>query len=350
MSLIDRIFKKNAIQGNQIGQQVWFPFVWPGKQNEKPLGNILIQVILNLIWKGLSNVTFESNQKGNTITTESIIRFIDSNATLLVNQYINQGYVCVFYDKHGNYRVPQLNEIKTDGNGQIINKFAVVYYSPTYQTERSSLYKLSIPLIMDLNKIAGAQDYLTDTLGVMGILSGSDVPLSPAGKEQMLTSMNQNYGLMDGKYRFLLANNDLKYQAVNPDVKNLGLTDRILEDYKILCNLWGVPLQLVFNDSSTFNNVHEAKVFFYDSTIRYFSEILLKIARELLTASGQFIPQSSITYFFTNLPELETSLSGSCKERMALLEYLLRLRDAGMDVDKDIQKLYNESHDLLSRV
>ena len=78
--------------------------------------------------------------------------------------------------------------------------------------------------------------------------------------------------------------------------------------------------------------------------------MLLKVAKHLITASNDFIPQSAVTYRLANLPELETTLSAACEERTALLDYLLKLKAAGLDVEKELSQLYMESRDLLKRV
>lgn len=351
MGLFNRDKKSNAVQINEVNQNYagWSPYIWFHKKGDKPLGNVYIQAIMNQLWHGISNITFDTTKR-ESITIESIISFIDANATLLMNQYIKNGYICVFYDKDRNYRLPTTNEIKVDQYGRVINKYAVVVYSPQYQTERQSLFNVAIPLIASINKIAGSEDYLTETLGCFGILSGQDIPINPAGKEQLLSQMTEKYGIADNKYKFMLANHDIKYTPIEPDIKALGFQEKIKEAYKLLANLFGVPLPLLFDDASTYNNVKEARIYFYQNTVRYYAEVILKVAQELLTASGDYIPKNTISYHINNIPELETSLSAACKEREALLDYYIKLREAGEDVDKEINELFNESKDLLKRV
>lgn len=350
MGLFNREKKENAVQINQVNQTyAWSPYIWFHKKGEKPVGNVYLQAILNQLWHGISNITYDTT-KPESHTIESIIQFVDSNATLLMNQYIRDGYICVFYDKDKNYRLPNQNEVKLDQYGRVLNKYAVVIYSPQYQTEKQSLFKIALPIIASINKMAGSEDYLTETLGCFGILSGQDIPINPAGKEQMLSQMTEKYGIADDKYKFMLANHDIKYTAIEPDIKSLGFQEKMKEAYKLLANLFGIPLPLLFDDASTFNNVKEAKVYFYDTTVRFYAEVILKVAQELLTASNDYIPKNAITYRIENCPEMETTLSSACKERTALLEYLLKLKAAGMDVDKEINELYNESKDLLNRV
>lgn len=351
MGLFNRDKKTNAVQINEVNQNNygWSPYIWFHRKGDKPVGNVYLQAILNQLWRGISNVTFDTS-KQESLTIEAILKFVDANATLLMNQYIRDGYVVVFYDKDRNYRLPNDNEIKKDQYGRIINKYAVVIYSPQYQTERSSLFRIALPLIADINKMAGSDDYLTETLGCFGILSGQDIPLNPTGKEQLLKQMTEKYGVADDKYKFMLTNHEMKYLPIEPDIKGLQFREKMKENYKVLANLFGVPLPLLFDDAATYNNVKEARIYFYQTTVRYYAEVILKVAQELLTASNDFIPKNSINYHISNVPEMETTLSSACEERTALLDYLLKLKAAGLDVDKELNDLYNESKDLLKRV
>ncbi len=353
MGLFDRKNKEkaeNAIQVNQVNENPSFiPWTWSFTRHDKPIGNFMLQSIMTQLWAGISNITFKQTGR-EMITPDMICSFMDRNAILLTNMYIQYGFMVVFYDRKGNYRVPTYTELKFDSNGRVINKFAVVIYSPQYQTERKSLAAIAIPVIAGINKVAGSEDYVTETLGILSILSGQDLPSNPAQKENFLKNFSQTYGIGDGKYPFLLSNRDIKYTDISPDLKGLGFEEKMERGYKWLCNLFMVPLQLIFNDASTFNNVKEARVFFYNNTVRYYAESLLKVARELLTASAEFIPQNSITYKIENVPEIEITLSSACRERTALLEYYMKLKEAGVDTTKEINELYEESKNMLKEI
>lgn len=345
--------KENAVQINEVSQQYswnYMPWVFrPKDKHEKPLGNVYFQSIMQLIWNGISNITYDTSGKP-SLTLDGIIQFIDANATLLVNQYLRLGFIAVFYDEKGDYRIPQDSELKYDKYNRVINKYCVVIYSPQYQSERTSLFKIAFPMICWINKLAGSQDYLSETFGCFGVLSGKDIPLNPAGKKQLLESIQENYGSMSDRFPFMLANNEMSWTPIQPDAAKLGFSDQIKDAYKILCNLFGVPTQLLFDDASTYNNVKEARIMFYDTTIRSYAEILLKVAQALLVASNEFLPKNVLNYHFTNIPELEKSLSSAVAERTAWLEYLIKLRDAGQDVSKELNDLYRESKDLIKNV
>lgn len=349
MGLFNRNNKEsNAVQINEVSQSVRFnytPWLFPHKKDSSVLGTVYLQSILNQLWRGINNITFTTTKK-ESLTVESIITFTDANATLLVSQYLRLGYMCVFYNDKKEYRLPQDSEIKTDQHGRVINKHAVVVYSPQYQNEKTSMMKISLPLVMHLNKLAGTESYLMETLGCFGVLTGQDIPINPAGKEQLLKQMQEQYGVADGKYKFMLANHDMKYINLQPDIKGLGIDDKLETNYKLLSNLFGVPLPLLFDTSATYNNVREARTYFYDNTIREYAETILKVAQALLTASNDYIPKEVLSYKFENVPELEKTLSSACEERSALLDYLLKLKAAGQDVDKQIAELVKDSESL----
>lgn len=345
--------KENAVQINDVSQTMstWMPRPWlfPIDKKYKPIGTLYLETILNTLWKGLSNVSYDNTSSENLVISK-IIDFIDSNIVLLTNMWLNKGFIVVFYNQnHTEFRIPQDQELKYDKYGRVINPHCVVLYSPQFQTNRSSLMKVAMPIVLDINKMGGAEDFLTENFGFF-LITGQDIPINPSGKKALAKEMEEKYGIADGKYSYFLANRDLKVEQVTPDFEKLSFRDKMESSAKILSNLFGVPLPLLFETNATYNNVLEAKKFFYDTTIRYYAELMLKLARTLLTSSTEYLPQSTITYHISNVPELEKTLSAACEERKAWLDYLISLRDAGVDVSKEINDLYKESKDLIKRV
>lgn len=354
MGLFDR-FKRNSLEINHVSPEQTYsgsaitndPFVFHHRIGLSNIANTYLQAILNKLYSGISNISLETTSKN--VNAEEICKFIENNACLIISQYIRLGYICIYYHEQ-KYQIVPDGKICRDSNGRVVNKNCIVYYSPLYQIERSSLMKRTFPILMKINKTAGTEDYLQETLGCFGILSGQDIPLNPEGKKQLLKSLKEDYGILSDKYQFLLTNNEMKYTSINPDIESLHLSEKVEDSYKLLCNLYGIPLPLIFDDAATYNNVSEAKVFFYDTTIREYAEVLLKVSKELLTMTDQFIPQSTITYHINNIPELEKTLSSAVEQRTTLLDYLLKLKDSGADVDKQLEQLYQDSKDLFTRL
>ena len=74
--------------------------------------------------------------------------------------------------------------------------------------------------------------------------------------------------------------------------------------------------------------------------------MILKVARALVTASPEFIAQTSINYRITNVAGIDRSISDRCAERNAYIDSLVRLRDAGVDVSEELEKVYADlKHD-----
>ena len=92
MGIFNRKGKKaeNAVQVNNVSEQTIFACGWDGlwtphKKGFKPFGKIFLQMALNQIFNGVSNVSFES-LKDNYVCN-GICSFLDNNATLLVDTY-----------------------------------------------------------------------------------------------------------------------------------------------------------------------------------------------------------------------------------------------------------------------
>lgn len=350
MGVFDNLFKRNAVQLDNISDSDRYycePFIFPHRKGDKPVAPIYMNVITSYIYNGMSNVLFECKTKN--VVGEAIISFIDNNMPILLNQYWSLGFIAVRYDKDLNFKVISKDDIKYDNLKRVINRDAVVYYSPLYATKRMSDSKMIIPILEKINAFSNTENYLTETLGCFGILSGQDIPLNPEGKRQMLEGMKNMYGTMKDKYQFMLTNNDMKYTNITPDIKGLELSTKVEEQFKLLCRYFNIPTDLILGNSS-FSNVASAKVFFYDTCIRSYAEILLKVARGLLTACGTFVAQKNLNYVITNIPELESTVSGACEEKSACLDLLLKFKEAGVDVEADLNKLYTETIDTLNKV
>lgn len=327
-----------------------------------PLGDLFLEAILNQLYKGLSNITLED--MSNDIRVKNLIKYVDANMSLLLNQYLKYGFIAIRYSyvKNKNeyvYSIPSQDSLDFDEKSRkILNPNVTAWYSPIYQSlpfrngmvDKKAPMDIILKIINNINRIAAADLFLTEKLGALGILTGVNIPADPEKKDKFLKNFSKSYGITQDKYQFILSTQDLKYQNIDAKIDELHLQDKIKDYYKYLANLMGVPLPLLFDESSTYNNVKEARAFFYNTTIRYYAEIFLSIVRDVMTNTVVGVPQAMITYRLENVPDLEVTLSAACSERTALLEYLLKLKEAGVDVEKDIQKLYAESKDLLTRV
>lgn len=197
------------------------------------------------------------------------------------------------------------------------------------------------PTLDLINTLCNATMNSADTLGTLPIIWGNSIPANPKFKEELESMMSKKYGWDADKFRYFLSNQEVHVEQIDLKIKDLELRDNIKNAFEYLLNYFGVPVDLVIGNS-TYANVAEAKKFFYDTTIRSWSETLLRVARGLLTATGDFLPQNTLTYKFENIPELETTLSSACAEKNAYIDTLLKFKEAGVDVNDELEKVYND--------
>lgn len=350
MSIITDLFSRNrtkttenAFQLNDVKTDIsfgWNPFGIGN--NNKEFSDFYLRLIFNQIYNGISNVTFTSRK--NNLESNNIVTFIDRNASLLVNQMIFNGYMCVSYTNTGTgykYYIPKQADIRKDGYGRVLNVDTVVVYSNVYQLQRKPDIAVVRPELELINTLCNTVVQSSDTMGVLPIIWGNSIPANPKFKEDLNEMMSKKYGWSEDKFRYFLSHQEVHIEEIDLKVKDLELRDNIEDTFSYLCRYFGVPTDLVLGNS-TFNNVKESKIYFYDTTIRSWAEILLKVARSLLTATGDFIPQNDINYFFHNVPEMEKTLSGACQEKNAYIDTLIKLKDAGVDVNDELEKVYND--------
>ena len=331
---------QNAIQVNDVS------YGWGGIWNKsmKKYSDFYKWIIFDYIFKGVSNVTFTNNSTNNYVS--AICNFIDNNANLLISQYWRKGFICVFYDNNFNFCIPEDDKLRYDKYQRVINRDCVVVYSSKYQLERKTDFdeiQSQLDILDDLTNVLVDS---SNTFGVLPILSGSAIPADPKFKEDLNTFISRKFGYGKDKYKLFLSKTDLKVDTIDLKVKDLEITNKIQEAFKYLARYFSVPTDLLIG-GSTFDNMSEAKKTFYNDCVRFYAELLLRVARNLLTSSSVYLPQNVISYKIENIPEIEKTLSAACTERSTYLDYLLKLQTAGVDITDLINELANETKNLL---
>lgn len=352
MGLFSNLFRKNAVQINDV-DYTHPHIVWNGwgLMNFKPFTGILfaetyLWMCLEKIIKGLSNVSFTSS-KENVVANE-IVRFLENNATLLFNSYVRNGFIAVTYEKisresdNMRFSLLQTDKIVKDTYGRVVNPDCVVVYSPEYQLNLKTPVMMCRPILDVLDRLCGTLVATTSTLNVLPIISGNSIPASPQFKADLEASMSNDYGWGDKQMRYFLSRQEVKVDALDLGVDKLQLRDNILAKFKELLNYWGIPVQLVVDDASTYNNLVESRKEFYGTCVRFYAEQILKVGQNLLTASNVFLPQNTLNYFYRNVPEMESTVSGFCEESGAYLDLLKRFSENGVDVSDEVARVYNE--------
>lgn len=355
MGLLDRRRERklrNAWQANDVQVSPYslvLPYQWGIKPGERDFARAYLWAVVQRIFNGVKNVSFTS--KRNSVTASGIASFVERNATLLLWNYWSQGYMVIFYDKDYNYRLPRVNEIRLDSAGRVVNRNCAVIYSDKYAMERRSDFQVLKPELAKLNTYANSDMYLTGNPAPLAVISGSGAPMSPTDKRGMMDWLKKDFSTSSDDYQFLVSNSELKVQTIDLPIDKLKLTEKQRESLRFICEYFQLNPDLVLA-GSTFNNQTEAKLAFYRDCIQPLAETLLQLARTLYIAVSVDlqVPSTTLTWSMTNVPEANRTLSSQCEERAAYLDYLLKLRDAGCDVDRAVRALEAEAPDMLTEV
>lgn len=346
----DEILVSNAVNVNDLSVEAYYKpycFDWK-KKGRYDFGRFFLQLITNRIFNGLENVTWlttEISYLGSDITN-----FIDRNEQLLMWSYWKDGYAVIIVDQSGEIRLPKQNELRFDANGYITNRNAIVVYSNPYVTDRTSHFKLIVPILKNINANLNNQNFAVENLGALGILSSKAVPMSPAGKAELNEKLAKDYGLSEDQFRFILTNQEMAYTPIELPIKELEFNEKVKDDLNWLCNFFGISPDMIFGQS-TYNNAAEATKAFYRTCIQPIAEVLLKLARTTFVYSDvELKPSTIVTYKITNTPELNKNLSSECEEQIKYLELLDKLNNMGVDVSTEIGKVYDYAKKMITEV
>ena len=347
----DIIDLSNAIQINDVDPAtIARPFFYNfgTKKGRADYSRLVLWIVLSKIFTALKNISWRVTKT--QYTAMDIVNFIEKNAEILIYHYWKNGFACVIMEKSGNIRLPYTNELRLDANGRVVNKNACVVYSDLYTVERLTHFYLLTPWLRDINDNMNNGNFITNQNGLFGVLSGSSMPMSPASKQELQEKLKKNYGFGDDQYNFVISNADVKWTPIEVPVDKLELDEKSENDFKYILNLFGINPDYILN-GSTFNNKEAATKDFYRTAIEPIAEVLLRMARSLfIELNTDLEPSTIITYDFANIAELKSTLATKCSERSAYVEYLLKLRDVGVDISGEVTKLGGELKTFLADV
>lgn len=332
---------KGSIQLNPVSEdfrQCYVGWSWFCKDKKK-YHSMILWTILDQIFRGLMNVSF-INQKKPCFEVDAIISFIESNYILLLDQYWCLGYMAIQGDKNLNFRIIPTDQIKKDNRGRVINSNSIVVYSPHYQTDRLTDLQVIKPYLDLLDSLGTSLSEGTENMGTLPIISGESIPANAEFKKDLSELMSRDYGSTK-HYPYFLSKAPLDVKTIELNLKDLEIDKNLLEVFKYICRYFGVPTDLIVG-GSTFTNSEEAIKHFYNTTIRFYAEMLLQLGRAIIT-SCTTLPKSSLNYKIFGVPGIDQSLKDSLAEKTAYIDVLLKLKEQGIDVSADLAGVYEDA-------
>lgn len=347
MGIFDRNRKNVANTINEVPTQfstgLW---VWGGNAFKR-YSDAYIWLVLNRIFAGLNNVHYYYTTDRADAELLELARFLEINITNIVWEWWQWGFVAIGFKetkKDGKIvKVPYFPEykaLKFDKNRNVVN-FPVVYYSPWYIYENSNAFNILRENINNLNNIKNSEDYLTTSLGAIGILSGNGFPINKDDKDEFLATLKTEYGTTSNKKQIMLMSSDVKFTQMNLPIKDLELSEKVKEEVKLIAGFFNVPYDLIpFAGASTYNNQREAVRQFYANCISPLAEVGLTIGRYIMRRMTHvLVPSQSLTFGIDNVTELEDDRTADIEYKQKVADLVAKMKALGLDTTEYEQQL-----------
>lgn len=189
------------------------------------------------------------------------------------------------------YSLPShLIEIKSNGIFEPVNKYCMTYgnrdydleaedvlhiadFNPDYDGSGSHLYGQS-PLLSGLRTMTTNNEAVETSLKYLqnqtarGILTSEDESLTVPQAQQLKDAFRRNYQGSNNAGDVIITPKKLSWTNFGLSAVDLQLLESYNASIKDLCNIFSVPVQLLNNtESSTYNNMREAKKALYQNAI-----------------------------------------------------------------------------------
>jgi hypothetical protein len=325
MALIDR-FRRGRKSANSVNHVQRFGAVnfFSSFISRKKYSDVYYWLVISRIFRGLQNVCFDVSQEvgSDKVKTQlsDLLRFLNNNLTALVWQLWNNGFIVLETNQNGKWYLVPFDKIQTNGDGAVI-KHDYVLYSEPYMFLRKTDVKLLKETLDALDVYKNSDIYLTKTFGAFGILSGSEMGINAADKEELQQQLKERAGTTEAKDQFIISNSPINFSQIDFKIKELQLPDKVKDEIKVLCAHFGVPYDLIpMSGQSTYANQTAAIVDFYRSCISPLAEQILSLARYIILKKYVTIPTTAVTFRIDNVAEL-------ADDRTAMIDYKLKVAD-----------------------
>ena len=266
------------------------------------------------------------------------------------------------------YNLPaHLIEIKSDGIFKPVSKYTMMYneskyelsseevlhiadFNPDYQGDGTHLYGQS-PIEAGMRVLTTANEAVETNLKFLhnqsarGMLTPDDDQLTPTQAQQLKDALRRNYQGSKSANDIMITGKKFSWTNFGLSTSDLQLLESYNATIKDLCNLFGVPVQLLNNtESTTYDNYRIArKVLFTNAIIPELNKIRDEFNRwlvpmygenlyfdfdysaipELMPEQQQLIDNLSKSYWLTTNEKREASGYGVDEDNPIMNEYLV---------------------------
>jgi len=160
----------------------------------------------------------------------------------------------------------------------------VVNVSSTSILQGLSPLQSAWTLIQSSNEKFSASASIFKNRGIIGILTNkSDAPMLPKERQRLQDEFDGEVGGADKFNKIKISTSDLSYIQTGMSPSDLKLLEGVMNDLRLISAIYGMPSVLFNdNDSSTYNNVSEAKITAY-------SDVYVPLNNNILSTLTTFL-------------------------------------------------------------
>lgn len=342
MALIDRL-RRARKSTNSVNHVQGFGAVnfFSSLVSRKKYSDVYYWLVISRIFRGLQNVCFDVSQGVGSdkikMQLSDLLRFLNANLTTLIWQLWNNGFVVLDTDNKNKWYAVPFEKIQTDGNGAVSGHNYVLYSEP-YMFLRKTDVLLLKETLGAIDTYKNSDIYLTKTFGAFGILSGSEMGINAADKEELQQQLKERAGTTEAKDQFIISNSPLTFAQIDFKIKELQLPEKVKDEIKVLCAHFGVPYDLIpMSGQSTYANQTAAIVDFYRSCISPLAEQILSLARYIVLKKYVNVPTQAVTFRIDNVAELADDRTAMIDFKLKVADYAAKLRDLGVDIPEEVK-------------
>ena len=256
-------------------------------------------LLLREIFSGIKKIVFFSkieNPKVQQIAEWLNTNYVDifkvvySYGVLPLNFRIKNEVISITLIKRPSVRI-------NDDNLKCSNA-SVAIFTDEMQLVGISLKTLLRSLINDITEIIARDSQINKNLGLLGIVSrggtgGNGVLMNGDMEkiEQRLNSRGEDF------FGLITSESDLRFLKIDLPIAQLQLAEKLQQKLQLACAVCGVPYILLNTGGNmTYENQTEARVKFYETTIKAFAEIMLEAGRKIIKSMPEMVYSTDLDY------------------------------------------------------
>ena len=256
-------------------------------------------LLLREIFSGVKKIVFYSKSQNDKVQKIAdwlntnyveVFKVVYSYGVLPLNFSINNNVMSITLIKKPTIRI-------TDENLKCTNA-SIAIFTDEMQLVGVSLKTLLRSLINDITEIIARDSQINKNLGLLGIVSrggtGGNGVLMDGDMEKIEERLNSRG---EDFFGLITSESDLRFLKIDLPIAQLQLAEKLQQKLQLACAVIGVPYILLNTGGNmTYENQTEARVKFYETTIKAFAEIMLEAGRKLIKSSPEMVISNDLDY------------------------------------------------------